>query len=68
MNWVLLFGAIALGGLIVLISYAVWLGHKAGDLFSELEMLGKRLDELADLLGQIRPVLPAEHEAARHDG
>lgn len=68
MNWVLLFGAIALGGLIVLISYAVWLGHKAGDLFSELEMLSKRFDELADLLSQIRPVLPADHEDARHDG
>ncbi|MEE9965275.1 MAG: hypothetical protein K4304_09320 [Propionicimonas sp.] len=67
MNWVLLFGAIALGGLIMLVSYAVWLGHKAADLFSELEMLGQRVAELADLLGQIRPVVPAELEDARRD-
>ncbi len=58
MNWVLIFGLIALGGLITLISYAVWLWHKASDLFSELEMLGKRAEELADLLNQIQPVLP----------
>ena len=67
MNWVLLFGAIALGGLIMLVSYAVWLGHKAADLFSELEMLGQRVSELADLLGQIRPVVPAELEDVRRD-
>jgi hypothetical protein len=58
MNWVLLFGLIALGGLITLVSYAVWLWHKASDLFSELEMLGKRAEELADLLSQIQPVSP----------
>lgn len=60
MNWVLLFGLIALGGLITMISYAVWLGHKAADLFSELEMLGQRAEELADLLGQLQPVLPGD--------
>lgn len=60
MMWVLLFGAIALGGLIVMISYAVWLWHKASDLFSELEMLATRMEELADLLGQIHPVLPGD--------
>lgn len=60
MNWVLIFGLIALGGLIMVISYAVWLWHKASDLFSELEMLGKRVDELSELLGQIRPEIP-EH-------
>jgi hypothetical protein len=31
----------------------VWLAHKASDLFSELEMLGVRADELAELVGQI---------------
>jgi hypothetical protein len=56
MNWVLLFGLIALGGLIMVISYAVWLWHKASDLFSEIEMLGQRGEELADLLGQIQPM------------
>ncbi|MBA3021108.1 hypothetical protein [Propionicimonas sp.] len=56
MNWVLLFGLIALGGLITMVSYAVWLWHKASDLFSELEMLAKRAEEFADLLNQIQPM------------
>jgi len=55
MIWVLVFGAIALAGLITVISYGVWLWHKASDLFSELEMLGKRLEELGALLEQIQP-------------
>jgi hypothetical protein len=55
MIWVLIFGLIALAGLITVISYGVWLWHKASDLFSELEMLGKRLEELGDLLAKIEP-------------
>ncbi|MGC3992545.1 MAG: hypothetical protein QM779_00160 [Propionicimonas sp.] len=58
MVWVLVFGGIALAGLIMVVSYAVWLWHKASDLFSELEMLGTRANELADLIGQIQPALP----------
>lgn len=65
MNWVLLFGAIAVGGLIMVISYAVWLWHKASDLFSELEMLGERLAELGELLNQIQPVVPSDLEEKR---
>ena len=53
MVWVLIFGGIALAGLITVASYAVWLAHKASDLFSELQMLGKRAEELADLVAQI---------------
>jgi hypothetical protein len=52
--WVIVFGAIGLAGLIMLVSYAVWLAHKAGDVFSELEVLAARADELARLLNQIR--------------
>ncbi len=59
MVWVWVFAGIALGGLIMLVSYAVWLSHKASDLFSELEMVGKRANELADLLSQIQPQVPA---------
>lgn len=59
MNWVLLFGLIALGGLLMVLGYAIWLWHKASDLFSELEMLGKRVEELAELLAAIQPELPA---------
>ena len=29
MVWVIVFGGIALAGLVMLISYAVWLAHKA---------------------------------------
>ncbi len=53
MNWVLIFGLIALAGLVTVVVYAVWLFHKASDLASELVMLGRRTEELADLLGQI---------------
>jgi hypothetical protein len=38
----------------MLICYAVWLAHKASDVFSEVEVLATRADEFARLLGQIR--------------
>ena len=66
MLWVLIFAGIAVAGLIVPISYAVWLWHKASDLFSELEMLGKCADELATLLAQIEPT-PAAQLPSRRD-
>jgi hypothetical protein len=51
--WVIVFGSIGLAGAIMLICYAVWLAHKVSDLFSELEMLAVRADELARLVAQI---------------
>ena len=63
MVWVLVFGGIALAGVAMVIGYAVWLAHKAADLFSELEMLGTRAEELATVLERLQ--LPA---AARGDG
>lgn len=54
MVWVVVFLLIALGGLVMVVSYAVWLWHKASDLFSELEMLGVRVAELGDLLAKIQ--------------
>lgn len=54
MVWVLIFGGIALAGLITVASYAVWLAHKASDLFSELQMVGKRAEELAALVSQVQ--------------
>jgi hypothetical protein len=54
MIWVIVFVGIGLAGLVMLISYAVWLAHKASDLFSELDMLAVRAGELSDLLAQIR--------------
>jgi hypothetical protein len=53
--WVAVFGGIALVGLLMLISYAVWLAHKAADVLSEVAVLADRADQLADLLGQIQP-------------
>jgi hypothetical protein len=63
MVWVLVFGGIALAGLVMVASYGVWLWHKASDLFSELEMLGTRASELAALVEQIKPELPARQES-----
>jgi hypothetical protein len=54
MMWVWIFLGIGLAGLITMASYAVWLAHKASDLFSELQMLGKRAEELADLVARVR--------------
>lgn len=53
MIWVIVFGSIGLAGVVMLICYAVWLAHKASDLFSEVEMLAARADELAGLVSQI---------------
>jgi hypothetical protein len=53
--WVAIFGGIALVGLVMLISYGVWLAHKAADVMSEIEVLADRADQLADLLSQIQP-------------
>ncbi|MBP8918604.1 MAG: hypothetical protein KBG85_02765 [Micropruina sp.] len=53
MMWVWIFGGIALAGLITVASYALWLVHKASDLFSELQMLGTRAQELAELVEQL---------------
>ena len=51
--WVFVFGSIALVGLVMLIAYAVWLAHKASDVWSEVSVLADRADQLAGLLGQI---------------
>jgi hypothetical protein len=53
MVWVVVFVGIALAGLIMCICYAVWLAHKAADVWSEVDMLAVRAAEFADLVGQI---------------
>ena len=53
--WVLVFGGIALAGLVMLICYVVWLAHKAADVISEIQVLAERADQLAMLLSQISP-------------
>lgn len=66
MLWVWLFLAIALVGLLTAVGYAVWLWHKAADLFGEVLELGKRLEEALELLEQFAAgaLLPAD-EAGR---
>ena len=66
MIWVLVFGGIALAGLIMLISYAVWLAHKAADVMSEIAVLADRAEQLTDLLGQIQPPSHPPEYARRH--
>ena len=68
MVWVIVFVGIGLAGLIMLICYAVWLAHKASDLFSELDMLATRADELAELVRQINLPEPAFQHDWRSDG
>jgi hypothetical protein len=53
--WVLVFGGIALAGLVMLICYGVWLAHKAADVMSEVGVLADRAEQLFDLLAQIQP-------------
>lgn len=53
MVWVLVFGGIALAGLVMLVSYAVWLIHKASDVMSEVRVLLSRGDQLAAIVGEI---------------
>lgn len=51
--WALIFGGIAVGGVIMLVMYGIWLWHKASDLMFELKRLGAQADELTSLMGQI---------------
>jgi hypothetical protein len=51
--WVLIFVAIALGGLVMVSSYAVWLAHKTSDVLSELAVLADRAGQFADLVAEV---------------
>jgi hypothetical protein len=66
MIWVAVFGGIALAGVIMFIAYAVWLAHKAADVFSELQVLADRTGQLFDLLSQIQPPDPGPGPPYRH--
>ena len=62
MIWVLVFAGIAAAGLVMLVSYAVWLLHKASDVLSEVRVLFDLGDQLATLLAQIQVPPFAEFE------
>ncbi|PIE21403.1 MAG: hypothetical protein CSA64_02265 [Arachnia propionica] len=61
MLWIWIFAAIGLIGLIVVVGYAVWLFHQAGDIASELQQLRNRTAEATDLLARIEFV-PAKRQ------
>lgn len=62
MAWVLIFGGIAVVGLITVVSYGIWLAHKASDVMSEVAVLSDRTGQLLDLVGQIEAP-PRERES-----
>lgn len=62
MIWVLVFAGIALLGLVGLVAYAVWLWHKAEDVLSEVEMVGRQAEEILGLLDDIGPLEPGRRE------
>lgn len=54
MLWVAVFGAVALGGLVMVALFTVSLAHKLADLAGEVRQLAGRAGRLADLVGQVR--------------
>lgn len=68
MIWVLVFGGVALAGLVTLVAYAVWLAHKASDLFSEMRVVGSRLGEITALLGNIEVPGARDYNAVNDPG
>ncbi|RCK71442.1 hypothetical protein DT076_03250 [Desertihabitans brevis] len=66
MSWVWVFVVIGVVGLLSLVGWAVWLFHKAADVWSEIAMLGRRAEELGSLLEQLRPEpTPEQLQAVR---
>jgi outer membrane murein-binding lipoprotein Lpp len=51
--WVAVFAAIALAGLVLAGCYAVWLAHKAADLWSEVRVLSERVAQLGELVSRV---------------
>lgn len=51
--WVWVFLGIGLVGLVSVVCWGIWLWHKAQDVFSEVEMLSTRAQELSDLIAQL---------------
>lgn len=67
MIWVYVFGGIAVAGLIMVVAYAIWLAHKAADVFAELRVLGRRTGQLADLAAQIQLPDPSVSQEQSRD-
>lgn len=64
--WVIVFACIAVAGMVMVISYGVWLFHKAADLMSEVRVLVGQLGELSELASQVEiPRTPGGPDEAR---
>lgn len=59
MLWVIVMIVIAVLGLATVVGYAIWLAHKASDVFSELTVVGGRLGRLAEIIGGLQIPEPA---------
>jgi hypothetical protein len=66
MTWVVSYLAIALAGLVMVGCFAVWLWRKAVALLCELGVLLERVDELADLVGQVGEPVSAHRPQGLH--
>ncbi len=66
MLWLLVFGGIAVAGLVTLVSYAIWLAHKTADVLSEVTVVMERLGAFGDLAAQIELPTGAATVAASH--
>ncbi|SDT15061.1 hypothetical protein [Microlunatus soli] len=53
MIWVFVFGGIAVVGLIMVVSYAIWLAHKASDVYAEAKVLGARAEQFLEITSGI---------------
>lgn len=51
--WALIFGGIAVAGLVMLVMYGIWLWHKVSDMMFELKRLGDQAEEIGRLIEQI---------------
>ena len=68
MLWVVVFLVIALAGLVMVISYGVWLAHKAADVFSEVQVLAGLGAQLTELAAQIGTSDATRFEGSRSEG
>ncbi|WP_026927731.1 hypothetical protein [Granulicoccus phenolivorans] len=64
MIWVWVVVGIALFAAVLTIGYAVWLWQKLGDLWSEIEMLMQRANEMGELAAQL-DIPDFDHSAVR---
>ncbi len=59
MVWVIVLVVIAVLGVAMVVGYAIWLAHKASDVFGELKVVGDRLGQLSEILGRLEFPEPA---------